>query len=402
MIVLQINTAVNSGSTGRIAEDIGKMLLESGHKSYIAYGRNDAKSDSIKIKIGGRISVYLHVLLTAIFDRHGFGSYIATKKLVRTIERINPDVILLHNLHGYFLNIRVLFSYLQRVNKPVVWTLFDCWSFTGHCTYFDDISCDKWEIECRKCPKISKYPRSFYDNSKMNYIDKKKLFLSISNLTLVTHSQWLANVVGKSFFSSLPIIVTPSATSLSIFKPTEDCNKIENGRKIILGVANPWSERKGLNDFIALQEILSSDFYTIVLIGLTDNQIKNLPTGIKGINKTESILDLAKWYNKAFVFVNPTYQDNFPTTNIEALGCGTPVITYNTGGSPEAIDPHTGVVVPKGDINALKFAIEQIEKMDYELLSIKCRERAELLFDKNKRFKDYLKLVENLVLKNVK
>jgi putative colanic acid biosynthesis glycosyltransferase len=398
MKVLQINSVINSGSTGRIAEDIGRVLIENGHESYIAFGRNDAKSASHKIKIGNKLGIYFHGLITLLTDRHGSGSYFATRKLVRAIESLNPDVILLHNLHGYYLNISVLFAYLKRINKPVIWTLFDCWAFTGHCSYFDDISCVKWINHCEKCPKKGIYPKSYIDNSKLNFKTKKELFTSIPNLTIITHSEWLANLTRSSFLSQCPIFVTPSATDISVFKPLGKkmvAKAVTN--KIILGVANPWSERKGLTDFLSLNAQLDKNNYTIVLIGLNAAQIDKLPKGIIGIKRTENIQELASWYNQAFAFINPTYQDNFPTTNIEALACGTPVITYNTGGSPEAIDEHTGIVVPKGDIPGLKKAIEQLEQMDYDELSKKCRLRAEMLFDKNKRFLDYLHIIEKSV-----
>lgn len=396
MKILQINSVINSGSTGRIAEDIGRVLIENGYESYIAFGRNDANSASYKMKIGNKMGIYFHGVITLLSDRHGSGSYFATRRLLKSIEKINPDVILLHNLHGYYLNISVLFKFLQRFNKPVIWTLFDCWSFTGHCSYFDDISCEKWQKHCEKCPKKTKYPKSFFDNSKLNFSTKKDLFTSLENLTIVTHSEWLAGLVRMSFLSKYPIFVTPSATDMSVFRPSKRLQSwIFDEKKVVLGVANPWSTRKGLSDFYSLNDKLDENKYVIVLIGLNSSQIKNLPKGIIGIRRTESIQELADWYNQAFVFINPTYQDNFPTTNIESLACGTPVITYNTGGSPESIDAHTGVVVPKGDIQGIKNAIEQLEQMDYNELSKKCRQRAELLFDKNIRFLDYLNLIEN-------
>ncbi|MQP52058.1 MULTISPECIES: glycosyltransferase [unclassified Flavobacterium] len=399
MKILQINTTVNSGSTGRIAEDIGKVLIAHRHESFIAYGRGNQKSQSQLIKIGNQTDIYLHGLKTAIFDRHGFGSKKATLTLIQEIEKINPDAIGLHNLHGYYLNIEVLFDYLKVKNVPVLWTLFDCWAFTGHCSYFDDIDCKKYQIQCEKCPKSKKYPSSYFlDNSYDNYLDKKRLFTGLKHIEFVVHSQWLKEMVGNSFLKSIASNCLPSGIDLNLFKPVVSDIKKKNNiddKKVVLGCASQWSERKGLKDFINLWRLLDENT-TIVLIGVSDKQIKLLPPGIIGIPRTESIQELVMWYSAADVFVNPTYQDNFPTTNIEALACGTPVITYNTGGSPEAIDSETGVVVNKGDVEGLANAIHQI-LLSGNSRSLKCRERAEQNFDKNDRYLEYLDLFVKLI-----
>ena len=201
MKILQINTTVNTGSTGRIAEDIGKVLMANGHESYIAFGRGNQSSQSNLIRIGSKMDFFLHGLRTRFFYRHGFGSKKATEQLIKEIDKIKPDAIGLHNLHGYYLNIEVLFEYLKSNHIPVLWTLFDCWAFTGHCTYFDDIDCKKYQTQCGKCPKIDKYPSSlFVDNSFKNFTDKKKLFTSLANIDFVVHSDWLKGLVKKSYF----------------------------------------------------------------------------------------------------------------------------------------------------------------------------------------------------------
>lgn len=399
MKVLQINTIVNSGSTGRIAEDIGNVLIENGHTSYIAFGRGNRPSNSKLIRIGNDLDVYNHGFKTLITDKHGFGSKRATLELIKQIEQIKPDVIGLHNLHGYYINIELLFKFLSKSNIPVLWTLFDCWAFTGHCTYFDDISCEKWKIQCEKCPKYKNYPKSLVDNSFDNFVRKRELFNSIKKLELVTHSNWLKGLVEKSFLSDLKIHHTPSAINLDLFKPEKSDLKakytLEN-KKLVLGCASIWSNRKGLNDFLQLYKLLDEN-YQIVLIGLNSKEIKLLPKEIIGISRTENTKELAQWYSLAEVFVNPTTQDNFPTTNLEALACGTPVITYNTGGSPESIDDGTGIVVEKGDIAGLRNAIKYFAKFDRQRLAEVCRNRAKKNYDKNSRYLDYLKIFENLI-----
>ena len=400
MRILQINTTVNFGSTGRIAEDIGKVLIANGHESYIAYGRGNQTSESKLIKIGTQKDIILHGLKTALVDRHGFGSKEATQKLIAQIEKIKPDAVGLHNIHGYYLNIEVLFNYLGTKNIPIVWTLHDCWAFTGHCTYFDSVGCEKWKIQCEKCPKKSYYPTSYLlDNSKKNYLEKKELFNKVANGMVITPSKWLKNLAEESFLK-YSVTNIYNGIDLQVFKPQLDLKLIKEKYqisidKIILGVASIWDERKGLNDFIALQKIVSNS--QILLVGLSEKQIKQLPTGIIGIKRTDNIEELAALYALAEVFVNPTYQDNFPTTNLEALACGTPVITYNTGGSPEAIDELTGKIVPKGNIHALAEAIEEVLNNGKSFYTKACRLRAENRFNKEDRYMDYLVIFEKIV-----
>ena len=401
MRILQINTVVNSGSTGRIAEDIGNVLMMNGHESYIAYGRGNRPSKSKLITIGKKKDIYLHVLKTLIFDRHGFGSTTATRKLIENIEQIKPDVIGLHNLHGYYLNIEVLFSYLAKKRIPVLWTLFDCWGFTGHCSYFDDIQCRKWENGCYECPKKKSYPSSYiFDNSQRNFFNKEKLFNSLEKMELVVHSKWLENIVNKSFLNKWPIHTFPTGINIDVFRHTDGVMKQKlslKNKKVILGCASIWSKRKGLKDFISLNSFMAEDF-VLVLVGLSEEQRRSLPANMIGIEKTESIKELAELYSAADVFVNPTHQDNFPTTNIESLACGTPVITYNTGGSPEAIDKQTGVVVNQGDIKGLATAIRQVVEKGKAYYAPYCRKRAEKYYNKDLRYLNYQSLYHNLAV----
>jgi len=401
---LQINTVVNSGSTGRIAEEIGQLVMAKGHESYIAYGRGGDNSKSQLLKIGTYRGVVAHKLQTAITDRHGFGSRMATQSFIEKVDRIQPDVVGLHNIHGYYLNIAVLMQYLAKAKPPVVWTFHDCWPFTGHCTFFEGVheepDCMKWQTQCNQCPKKRRYPASYLlDNSRQNFEDKKRLFSALENLTIVTPSKWLAGLVKQSFLQEKSVRVIHNGIDLNRFKPTAfqtAVNKyqINTNKKIVLGVASVWDRRKGLSEFVQLANLLPAE-YQIVLVGLNAKQLQNLPTNIVGVPRTESVEELAALYSGADVFVNPTFLDNFPTTNIEALACGTPVITYDTGGSPEAIDRDTGVTIPKKDINGLHLAIQKwCNTRDQH--SSACRSRAERLFNKEDRYQDYLKLYENV------
>ena len=348
MKVLQINSVCGIRSTGRICTDLADVLLQDGHECKIAYGRESVpeKYRKIAVRIGNDLDAKMHALQSRIFDNAGFGSKRATEKFIDWVKKYDPDIIHLHNIHGYYINIEVLFKYLAESNKPVVWTLHDCWAFTGHCAYFSYVKCDKWKTGCFNCPQKKRYPSSLlWDASKQNWQKKKALFTSVKNMTLATPSKWLANEVKKSFLSNYPMKVIANGIDLDVFKPTPSDFKEKNGlvgKKIILGVASSWSECKGLKDFIELSKILDEK-YKIVLVGLSGNQIKELPENVMAISRTNNVKELAEIYTAADIFFNPTYEDNFPTVNLEAQACGTPVITYKTGGSVESV-PEKNVV----------------------------------------------------------
>lgn len=351
------------------------------------------------IKIGSKWNVRWHGLISMLFDEHGFASKHATKKLVQQIDSICPDIILLHNVHGYYLNIEVLFNYLKNKNIPVFWTLHDCWPFTGHCAHFMAYNCERYKTQCYNCPNRKGYPSSiFLDHSKQNFNRKKKLFSDVSDLTFIPVCKWMEGVVSNSFMREAKTEMIYNGVNISTFHPADGgaFSMIKNkyhipDRKIVLGVASTWKKKKAFFDFCWLQEQLPTD-YQVVLVGLSDEQIKNLSKEIIGIGRTDNVQELAALYSLADVFVNPTYVDNFPTTNIEALACGTPVITYNTGGSPEAVDENTGVVVPQGDREALKKAIVDVVVNKENYTSENCRQRAVAYFNKDDRFDDYIQL----------
>lgn len=398
--LLQINAALNRGSTGRIAEQIGLLAIEQGWNVYIAHGARYTNRSSLNtIQVVTKTEEKLHAIKSLLFDSHGLGSKDATTKLVEKIKDIKPDIIHLHNIHGYYLNYKVLFEYLNTIDTPIVWTLHDCWTMTGHCAYFDAARCDKWKTGCHECPLKGEYPKSiFLDRSSRNYNLKKELFSSLKNATIVPVSQWLGEITKESHLSKHNIQVINNGVEINTFKPTENTTNVEEN-KLILGVASIWEERKGLKDFIKLRNILPEK-YKITLIGLSKKQIDCLPEGITGILRTNSIKELATHYSSANVYVNPTYEDNFPTTNLEALACGTPVITYRTGGSPESVTPETGIVVDKGNFNELAKAIETICDKGKEYYSTACRERAVSLYNKDDRFNEYIELYNTLIHKD--
>lgn len=372
-----VNVTCGTGSTGRICTDLAVALKEQGHIVKIAYGR-DLVPDSFKdfaIRIGNDASVYTHVLKARLFDAAGFGSKRATEKFIEWVKDYDPDVIHLHNIHGYYINVEVLFNYLKESGKKVIWTLHDCWAFTGHCAFFDYVGCTKWKTGCEHCSQKTEYPaRVGIDGSKRNYGVKKELFSGVHNLTIVTPSEWLAELLKESFLAEYPVKVIHNGVDTSTFRPIESNIKerfgIGEDIKVILGVASVWDRRKGLEDFLKLSKLLN-DKYKIVLIGLNKKQIEILPNNILGIERTENIQELVAWYSAADVFVNPTYEDNYPTTNLEAIACGTPVITYDTGGSGESAELYGDITkekTPESIVNAL-FLRDSFIKKDKDLSS---------------------------------
>lgn len=384
MKVLMINSVCGVGSTGRICTDIADMLLSQGHECKIAYGRGEVpeKYRDISVRIGSTFKVYCNVLKSRLFDNEGFNAVGATKKLVRWIKEYDPDVIHLHNIHGYYLNVKILFDYLKTSGKKIIWTLHDCWAFTGHCAYFDCPHCDKWQTECGKCIRTKDYPKAIYSHAKRNFKRKRQIFCGVPNLTIVTPSKWLAGVVGQSFLSEYQTVVINNGIDLSVFRPTESDFRERFGltdKKIILGVASVWEKRKGFNDFLELAKLID-DSYRIVLVGVNDKQLKMLPSSVIGIKRTNNVKELAEIYTAADVLFNPTYEDNYPTVNLEAQACGTPVITYPTGGSVESV-PSENVV---NSVNEF-----------YELLrSSKELVIAKTSFSKQEKYSDYVRLYE--------
>ena len=395
-----------TGSTGKIVEGIANVLLDKGHTVKIAYGYGSSTHPNA-VCFGQHRAQYIHKVMSHMFDMQGLWSKADTRRLINIIKDFKPDVINLHNLHGNYLNYPLFFKFLKSYDAKVVWTLHDCWSFTGHCPHFVFCGCDKWKTECHHCPQLSMYPASdFWDGSKRNHRLKKENFTGFGNkMTIVAVSEWLANLVRQSFWKTTQIQVIHNGIDLDLFQPASTSD-IESARlkynlgedKVILAVAAPWSKRKGFDDLMKLSELLPKG-YKLMMVGLNEEQLRNLPDNIIGIRRTENAKELAILYSVASVFVNTTYEDCFPTVNLEALGCGTPVITYRTGGSPEAIDELTGVVINQGDINGLKQAIESIATSSGSI-NQKCRQRALDNFTASMAFTRYSELFEQLTTDN--
>lgn len=370
MRLLQINSVYGYGSTGRIVKDIHQAALEKGIDSYVAYGRGQHKVDRL-IKIGTKKDLIYHGLKTRFFDQHGLASKNATRSFIEYIKELQPDVIHLHNIHGYFLNYPIFFEYLKSIEVDVIWTMHDCWAFTGHCSYYSYIDCNKWQTHCEKCPQISKYPKSLkFDNSYNNFDQKKKSFQGVKKLNVITPSRWLAGELKKSFLKDYSVITIHNGIDLKAFYPLKSDFRERYGlidKKIIMGIASVWDERKGLSFFIELSKLLKED-EVILLVGAKKTISLE---GMLTIERTENIHELAEIYSAADVLLNPTLEDNYPTVNLESIACGTPVVVNDIGGVRETLIGDYGRIFD--DYNPL-IAIRLIR---------------ELFEDKNKLISDY-------------
>lgn len=357
MKLLIINSGCGVGSVGHICTDIAQEYEQNGYAVKITYGRDrkvPEKYQKYAMKIGTIFDVYMHLLVSRLFDKHGFGSIRATKKFLKKAEEFNPDIVWIHNVHGYYLNIDLLFNWLKaHPNIEVKWTLHDCWAITGHCAHFASEGCNKWKTCCYNCKLLKKYPKSYIDRSKRNFEKKRALFTGIKNLTIYTPSKWLANLVRESYLSSYKIIVKPNIVDHTIFKPTNSDFRLKNNllnKIILLGVAFKWTKYKGLETFIELSKMLDNH-YIIVLVGLSEKQIALLPKNIIGLKKTANAKELAQIYTAADLYVNPSTEETFSMTTAEAISCGTRAIVYKGTACEEVIENTDSVAVERGTNN---------------------------------------------------
>ena len=383
MKILMINVVCGIRSTGRICTDLAAALEKEGHEVKIAYGREDVPEQFSKyaVRIGSKADNIRHGLKARLADGCGFGSVRATRRFIEWVKEYDPDVIHLHNLHGYYINIEILFDYLKTCGKRVIWTLHDCWAFTGHTAFCDAVDCERWKTGCHDCPLLKEYPASYTDHSKANWNKKKELLTGIDDMTIVTPSGWLAGLTRESFLKEYPVKVINNGIDTAQFHPIDSDVKKSlgiDGKKMLLGVATAWNDMKGWSDFITLAGMLD-DEYQIVLVGLSKDQIKDLPANIIGIERTNSIEELVKLYTAAYALLSLSYCETYPTVSLEARSCGTPVITYDAGGSAEAAG-ESGRVVGKGDLQGVADALNDLRP----------ERGSEKVQDKNRATEQYL------------
>ncbi|MDO5444355.1 MAG: glycosyltransferase [Eubacteriales bacterium] len=377
MRVLLINVVCGIRSTGRICTDLAEALETQGHDVKIAYGREAVpeKFRKYALRTESDLGIKLSAMRARVSDNAGFSNRLATIRLVEKIREFDPDVIHLHVLHGYWINIEVLFEYLRECGKKIIWTFHDCWAFTGHCAYFDYVACDKWISGCSSCPDKNAYPASILaDRSEVNYLKKKSFFTGIPDMHIVTPSKWLADYVRRSFLKEYPVEVIPNGIDTDVFCRNADTIQAAaelkeryglEGKKLVIAVSTSWDRRKGLQEYFKLADELGEG-YQVAVIGLSEEQAASVPSNVLGIQRTDSVRELAGFYVLAHAYVNASLEENYPTTNLEAIACGTPVIAYNTGGSGESAEIF-GTVVPKGNISALSEAVQNAKQTDSAL-----------------------------------
>lgn len=400
MRVLQINQNYKFGSTGRIMKEINDVINLSGNEGYMlsAYSIGADPNLYTMSKLPNGMASRINILKHRFIGLSGYTSFLSTQKAIRWIDKIEPDIVHLHNVHGDWINIRMLFEYLKLRQYPIVWTLHDCWSFTGRCSHFENNGCYQWRDGCFHCPNMKVYPKSyFFDFSNKMWKDKKQWLSGFKEMRIVTPSDWLGNYVKESMLRCYPVVTINNGIDLTQFrwKKTKSKYLLKENRHVVLGVASSWTKWKGLDDIIKLHSILDPVKYVIVVVGLNARQYESMPEGIVSLKRTKNAAELAEIYSQASVFINPTYQDNYPTVNLEAIACGTPVVTYETGGSVESVTPETGLIVKKGDLNAMAEAIETICNSNINY-SEKCITYAQQHFNKSDRYQDYLALYESI------
>lgn len=398
MNILQINTVGNSGSTGRIAEQIGIAAMRRGWQSHIACGIRISESRSHILRIGRQWHRYPNILWTRAFDSDSPLAKASTLKFIEDIKKLSPDIVHLHNLHGYYLHAPTLLKFLGEYGRPVVWTLHDCWPLTGHCCYFDLCGCQKWKSACGACPQKREYPASWaLDRSARNHAEKTALALGIKNLTLVPVSEWIGETARKSRLKSCNIRVIRNGIDLDIFRPSAE--PANPPKKTVLFAANKWEPRKGLEFVPKIAGLLGSGFSCTVL-GADAGQAERLRAmGINAMGRTESAERLREIYSKASVFANPTMQEALSLVNMEAIACGTPAVTFDSGGTPETIpDARVGSVVPRGDAGAMSEEIRKFAEADKAKISKICRRAAVENFDAKAAFAKYCELYESLLI----
>ena len=397
--LLQINPVIKENtSTGKIMRTLGELAQAAGWESYVAYSRardGVPPHSSRLVPVGNKADLLLHWVATRLFDAHGLASRLATRRFVARLRELNPDVIHIHNIHGYFLNYKILSLALAQMGKPVVWTVHDCWLYTGHCYHYASAGCERWKTGCHHCPQKKAFPASWLlDRSRRNWKDKKKAFCSIPGLTLVTVSRWMKGEIAQSFLGGVRCEVIHNGIDLDTFRPSPSAETALAYGTYYLAVASIWLPEKGLQDLEKLSSVLDAD-ERLVVVGKRPSGHR-FPRNVVCLERTADAAALAALYTEAVALVNPTWQDNYPTVNMEAIACGTPVVSYRTGGSPESITPRTGRVVEQGDVEGLAEALHAIRRQGKEHFSEACRSYALAHFRAQDRFNDYIQLYESL------
>lgn len=395
MKIVQINTVYEKGSTGKIVAGIQAESIRRGHQNIVAYRYSQGESADNVYYISTWLDCHIHNRIAKYTHRSGFYSFHKTAEFIKYLKKLQPDVVHIHNLHGSYINITKLFGFLRENRIKTVWTFHDCWPFTGYCPYFEISHCEQWHSGCGHC---------LYGTNMLNKksaarnLQAKKGMIRAVDLTVVVPSKWMESLAKNSFYSKSDIRLITNGIDLSVFYPIQPDIRIKHGisqtKHILLGVATVWNERKGMDVFSELARRLDQSTFQVVLVGNAPQSFIDDNGLIVFIDHVDDQCELAKFYSSATLFVNPTREETLGMVNVESLACGTPVVTFNTGGSPECIDSTSGSVVDKDDIDAMEREIIRIcETKPY---SAKACVRRAAAFDKNARFEEYIDLYEEL------
>ncbi len=389
MKVAQINITSGKGSTGKICVAVSRLLTEKNIDNRIFYSQGTSDYP-LSVCYQKPYEIKLNALRSRLLGDWGFEARGVTKRLISELTEYEPDIIHLHNLHGHNIHLGMLFEYIKKRKIKVYWTFHDCWAFTGYCPHYYMSGCDRWQTGCGSCPQKKSYSWLF-DRSGELYKKKRALTENL-DLTIITPSVWLMEDVKKSFLKDYPVKVINNGIDLDVFKPVKSGFREKydlTDKKLILGVSFIWGRRKGLDVFLKLAANMPDD-WRIVLVGTDEKTDSKLPGNIISIHKTNNQKELAEIYTAADVFVNPTREEVLGLVNIEANACGTPVVTFDTGGSPECVDVTCGIVTPTDDFGKLFDAIKSICEGS-PFTSDACRNRS-LMFDENVKYREYVDL----------
>lgn len=407
MRVLIVNTTYKRGGAAGVAQALYRELscLE-GFESLFAYGRGAGAQESGTVRFALQAEVYLHALLTRATGIQGYGTWLSTRRLIKLIQDWKPDIIHFHNMHGYYLDLSIAEA-VGRSDLPVVWTLHDPWPLTGRCAYFLD--CERWRTGCGKCPYLREYPKAYFDSSAWMWPRKRKLLGGVWNPVIVSPSRWLASLVEEACDGRCRVEVIPNGIDTGVFRPygRKQARKelgLPLGKKIVLFAAARLAEkRKGVAHFLEALEFVKVDNGMVLLVGGEVDLRKKCPSGVelRGLGYVRGAEAMAKVYSAADLYCITSLADNFPTTVLEAMGCGTPVVGFAVGGISEQVAEDCGKLVPLGDTRALGEAITNMLKDDKarEAMRICCRKRVEQEYNLRRFVERHIELYRELVSK---
>lgn len=398
MVVVQINAAYEYGSTGRTVKEMHEHLIEKGVKSYVYYPDNfpGRRSDEV---IGTTLDYKVHAFLSRLTGLQAYFSFFSTKRLIKKLEKIKPNIVVIRNIHSNYINLPLLTKYLAAHDIATVIVLHDCWFYTGHCFHYTEVGCDKWQNECNNCPLIHKNNTSwFFDTSKWVFRHRKEMMDAIPHLAVVGVSEWITGEARKSpIFENAKVITRIyNWIDLNRFYPRDTARITEKykteGAFVVLGVAMSWDYHKGMEVFIELAKALPD--IKIVMIGQMPEIA--LPSNIIKVERTSSVEELAEHYSMADVLLNLSLQESFGKVAAEALACGTPLIVNNATANTE-LPGDCGYVIESNELSQITDAIKRIEKVGKLSYSKRCVERAKSLFEKDKNLKAYDILFNDLL-----